>query len=40
MVSSFFLSLQTSLMLALFRMIPITKGSIIVDGVDIMDIRN
>jgi len=27
-------------MLALFRMIPITKGSIIIDGVDIMDIRN
>ena len=26
-------------MLALFRMIPITKGSIIIDGVDIMDIR-
>jgi len=31
---------QTSLMLALFRMIPITKGSIIIDGIDIMDIRN
>ena len=26
-------------MLALFRMIPITKGNIIIDGVDIMDIR-